>query len=201
MMRTVRREKIIQGVNMKTKIIMIVLTVMCMMCIFLLSSQTAAESDSMSVALTQKLIDIAGRISVPGTQAFVKKYIFNNAVRNYAHFAMFFLFGLVSAGAAFSVMKDRYVLPWACSLAFCAVWAVLDEVHQMFVPGRGCEMKDMKTDFAGILISTLLFTAVRGISALLNEREKRDTLQFDPGPYRLRLGSRRAGYAVLRKEG
>jgi len=33
------------------------------------------------------------------------------------------------------------------------VWAVLDEVHQHFVPGRQCDLADVLADIAGLLTS------------------------------------------------
>lgn len=41
---------------------------------------------------------------------------------------------------------------------FC--WAVLDEFHQSFVPGRDCSMADLLADWAGVLAGVMLFSAL-----------------------------------------
>ncbi|HOP26418.1 MAG TPA: VanZ family protein [Candidatus Sabulitectum sp.] len=41
---------------------------------------------------------------------------------------------------------------------FC--WAVLDEFHQSFVPGRDCSMADLLADWAGVLAGVFLFSAL-----------------------------------------
>ena len=59
----------------------------------------------------------------------------------------------------------------ACFLAWCigTAYAVTDEVHQFFVPGRSCELRDMCIDscgvIAGVLIGALVFR-------IWNNREK-----------------------------
>ncbi len=45
-------------------------------------------------------------------------------------------------------------------------WAVLDELHQSFVPGRDCSFQDLLADLTGILIAVWLF------SRLFTGREK-----------------------------
>ena len=37
-------------------------------------------------------------------------------------------------------------------------WALLDELHQSFVPGRDCSFHDVLADTAGLFISVLLFS-------------------------------------------
>lgn len=40
---------------------------------------------------------------------------------------------------------------WAISGILCFFYALSDEFHQAFVPGRSCEFSDLIADFAGIL--------------------------------------------------
>lgn len=37
-------------------------------------------------------------------------------------------------------------------------WAVLDEIHQFFVPGRFCSFQDVLADTAGLLLALWLFS-------------------------------------------
>jgi VanZ family protein len=40
------------------------------------------------------------------------------------------------------------------------VWALADEIHQSFVPGRNCSVQDFLADSVGLLAGILLFSAL-----------------------------------------
>ncbi len=40
------------------------------------------------------------------------------------------------------------------------VWAVLDEFHQSFVPGRDCSFQDVFADIAGLLLAVWIFSRI-----------------------------------------
>lgn len=48
----------------------------------------------------------------------------------------------------------RIVLPWAIG----TIYAISDEVHQLFVEGRSCELRDMLIDSAGVIAGVLLMS-------------------------------------------
>ncbi len=43
------------------------------------------------------------------------------------------------------------------SLIFCILYAITDEIHQLFVPGRGTEVTDVLIDGIGALIGIGLY--------------------------------------------
>ncbi len=44
---------------------------------------------------------------------------------------------------------------------FCGfVWAILDELHQSFVPGRDCSLQDIAADTVGLLLAIWLFSKI-----------------------------------------
>ncbi len=50
-------------------------------------------------------------------------------------------------------------------MAFSGIgWAVLDEIHQFFVPGRFCSFQDVLADTAGLLLALWLFSRLRSKS-------------------------------------
>ena len=84
-------------------------------------------------------------------------------MRKLAHFLIFAGLGFLSF-AAFSVdLPPRKAFPAALGLG--AARAVLDEVHQSFVPGRSCEFRDVCIDFAGVLLGAafllLIFSCIQ----------------------------------------
>ena len=55
--------------------------------------------------------------------------------------------------------------PYLLTLCLCIPFAALDEIHQLFVPGRNCDIVDFVFDVLGLVI----FTAV---SARMNRVER-----------------------------
>ena len=68
-------------------------------------------------------------------------------IRKAAHFTEYMLLGL---SLRWGIEKS---LP---ALSAGILYAVLDEIHQAFVPGRSCELRDICIDAAGVLAGVLL---------------------------------------------
>ena len=89
-------------------------------------------------------------------------------VRKTAHFAEFAVLGASLAvnmrdiarmrgiDAALSFSTTSFAVPWIAG----TFYAVTDEVHQMFVPGRSCELRDMVIDACGVAVGVLVMEMV-----------------------------------------
>jgi VanZ family protein len=73
-------------------------------------------------------------------------------VRKLAHFFLFFLLEML---VYFSIRSIKY------SFIFVSLYAILDELHQYFVPGRSCELRDMIIDISGCILAIILITLGR----------------------------------------
>lgn len=51
----------------------------------------------------------------------------------------------------------RTIIPWLIGTAY----AVTDEIHQMFVPGRSCELRDVAIDSCGLAAGILLCRIIK----------------------------------------
>lgn len=78
------------------------------------------------------------------------------AVRKTAHFSEYALLGFLTA-AAFHTYKLKRVCRWLLPPAVCLLYAVSDEVHQLFVPGRAGRALDVMIDSAGGIFGTAVF--------------------------------------------
>lgn len=80
-------------------------------------------------------------------------------VRKLAHFV---LFGTIGAAFTFALsFKLSGFKLFQLSFFLGAFMGVLDETHQMFVPGRGPQVKDVMIDSAGAFVGVLIiFTIV-----------------------------------------
>ena len=128
------------------------LVLLWMALIFRFSAQTADNSDQTSGGLIRLLLTWFDRgflsLSPEIQQLRVESLSF--VVRKSAHLCIFAGLGFLTF-AAFSVdLPPRRAFPAAVGLG--VLRAVLDEVHQSFVPGRSCELRDMCIDGAGVLL-------------------------------------------------
>jgi VanZ family protein len=67
------------------------------------------------------------------------------------------------AGLALALVLNADIFgkrPGRNMFCFGLAWAVADEIHQHFVPGRHCSVLDIAADAAGLMAGILLFTAL-----------------------------------------
>jgi VanZ family protein len=98
-------------------------------------------------------------------------------VRKLAHFAEFGLLGLLSTGLVVYVNRRKHWvkawLEWVIPIVFCLLYAISDEVHQIFSE-RGPSAKDVLLDFAGACFGICLIHGITGIvRAAIRRRRKR----------------------------
>ena len=72
------------------------------------------------------------------------------------HLIVFFLFNffLLAALKGTKKIKLRYVI---MIITISIIHAILDEIHQIFVPFRDASFRDIFTDTLGIFISTIIY--------------------------------------------
>ncbi len=76
-------------------------------------------------------------------------------VRTMAHFSEFACLSFFMNNL-FVAYREKLNPLFACTLSF--IYAITDEIHQIFVPGRACQFLDMMVDLAGIVSGMFVFT-------------------------------------------
>jgi VanZ family protein len=118
-------------------------------CLFILSTEI------FSAANTSRFIEPLLRLIFPAASGAAISTM-HGMVRKAAHFTNYgILFWLLIRGP----MAGR---PYA-ALGFCVFYALLDEGHQIFVPGRTASLYDVAIDSSGALFSRFLNAAVAEI--------------------------------------
>ena len=122
--------------------------------IFLFSAKTADASEQMSMGVTQWISKLVGISPAEaggfGNSLYDMLSVMDHYVRKTAHFLEYALLGvLVCRALGIDVKKKAHLL--GAALAFCSFYAVTDELHQYFVPGRSCQIKDVMIDSSGAL--------------------------------------------------
>lgn len=152
--------------NIKAKLLSVF---MWMAGIFMLSNEPASQSSVRS----GKLIDLLSDYAITGSDS-----ISTFLVRKSAHIFMFFILGVLLYVLLKSYKLSRYKqIGYSILIAFS--YAVIDEIHQAFVPGRSNEIRDVIIDTVGASLG--VFTAIgvqklyRGYRAKHPIRNKADT--------------------------
>ena len=113
------------------------------------------STSAFSAANTARIIDPLLRILIPGIST-ASVDVGHMLVRKLAHFTEYgILFWLLIRGP----MAERPYL----ALMLCVIYALTDEGHQVFVPGRTASLYDVALDSTGALFSHFLTTALAEI--------------------------------------
>lgn len=128
------------------RIIYTSLTVLWMIVIFTMSSQTAEISGGQSSIIAKIITEIF--INNPSTDLVE---IFETIIRKLCHFFEYaFLFVLIYNTIKSYGVKDKHKL---YSFLIVIMYAISDEIHQYFVPGRACRIIDVIIDISGAFFS------------------------------------------------
>ena len=156
------------------RIILIILTLSVMAIIFALSADTADESDAKSDAISDSIVyQILSNFDLTDEQieTLVRKCVV--IVRKTAHFLEYAVLGFLLASVFVSFgLKTKQNIP--LSFIIGALYAVSDEIHQYFVPGRSCQISDMLLDSAGVITGILFILAGFYIFKKIHTKKLRD---------------------------
>lgn len=144
--------------NKKVWLYLLRAILICLICFWLLiifcfSAQGSQQSGQASSNVTQTIIDItypnySTLDSQTQTDIFQKLHLF---IRKFAHFFNFFILGILSI-SFLSTYKIKKAYSSLISSCFCLLYAISDEIHQIFIPGRAGLVSDVCIDFFGSLL-------------------------------------------------
>ena len=73
-------------------------------------------------------------------------------IRKFAHILEFAIFTFFAAIFA-TTFDMKSLVRFSIVFVLCGIYALSDEIHQYFVPGRVCDIKDVALDVTGVFIS------------------------------------------------
>ncbi len=138
--------------NAVKRCVFLALSLVWMAVIFSFSAKTAAVSSEESGLVTQVVAAI-----MPQKLAESTANILETIIRKVAHFSEYTVLGIFVYGFFQQCVVQRRAA--FCTAAVCAVYAVSDEVHQLFVDGRACRVADMLIDSAGAICGIFIYIA------------------------------------------
>lgn len=141
------------------KVIKIILVLLWMVMIFLLSNEEAVQSSKKSDGLIIKSVELfTGKSLSDQEKEKVLKYLVF-PVRKCAHLSLYLILGIlvISLLREYMVINTKLVL---LSLLICFLYACSDEIHQLFVPGRSGEVRDVLIDTLGACLGVSFYYLV-----------------------------------------
>ena len=157
----------------KRKIVFLILSVICMVLIFMFSCHDADKSTEESHAVGM----VIGEVTQPDWDAWEPEtqveyaVSIDHPVRKTAHFLEYMALGFCFAGFWFDSKRrilTNVILPFIAG----ALYAVSDELHQLLVAGRAGMLTDVLLDSSGVLTGVLLITVVFCVYNRLKKRRK-----------------------------
>lgn len=98
--------------------------------------------------------------SVP-SDAFPKlEFEFSDKIVHMAIYFILFLTAYYSFNnqKKFKLLNENVIFT---SLVFSVLYGALDEVHQLFVPGRSCDIYDWLADVAGVILAIIFLLLIK----------------------------------------
>ena len=148
-----KRKKIKNNSILKIFVTIITITWMCI--IFAFSNQKANKSKDYSNSLVKStIVNIYKIFNNNPTEEEINNIIdtWDYPVRKMAHFTEYLILGiLIFCTLRLYNVKNIYIM-----ILLCYLYAVSDEVHQLFVVGRSCKIIDIMIDTLGSTIGILI---------------------------------------------
>ena len=153
----------------KIKVLSCLSTLIVMALIFSFSSQNGNESSEISQSFTIEIIRFAVRILHAGggneTAAVEAVHWF---IRKTAHFSIYAVLGISVMITVRVNTAARGAKAWLMTIGFCMLYAVSDEIHQLFSDGRTGRLLDVFIDTCGAAAGTACLVAAVKLRKRIN---------------------------------
>ena len=132
------------------------LVLIWMAIVFYFSSQSAQNSDKTSIGITEKILSIFIKNRTKRQEVILK---FNPMVRKMAHFVLYTIGGMLILNFIhiFNISEKHKLL---YSIFLGTIYAASDEIHQLFIEGRGGQVTDVILDAMGVATGVCIFLCV-----------------------------------------
>ncbi len=152
-------------------IISIVLVILWMITIFWFSSQVGDDSSATSGNTIRKIVKFFyTNITTENLELIVQTL--QPFVRKLAHFTIYTIGGFLLYNLSIQLkLKSKFIN----SLGFGILYAISDEIHQFFVPGRSCRIFDVFVDTCGLITGiTFYIIIIKIINRIMKRQESKD---------------------------
>lgn len=157
------------------RIIFAILTIATFITIFIFSNQNGEKSSYTSRGFTKKIIEIL-QLDKNLSESEKENLIENSQfiIRKLAHFTIYTIAGINIFGFVntFDMKKKNKILG---TLLVGIIYAILDEIHQMFSGDRTPAIRDVIIDSCGVLFGICIFLIFNKIIEMRKNKIHRNT--------------------------
>ena len=147
--------KLKNDTNKTKKILLLILVLIGCITIFCFSEFSAGESTKQSRGVTYNILKVLNRnkLSEKELTKFTKKV--NPVIRKIAHFSIYMILAIFTymfieeLNIKSKSEKERLRKNILYTCIFCIIYAIFDEIHQIYVPGRTGKAIDVIIDTLG----------------------------------------------------
>ena len=153
------------------RIISIILLIMTFIKIFDFSSQDGQTSSGLSRKVARKIVDIfpyTKNLSEKTKNKIVEKS--QPIIRKGAHFSIYMLVGIFIM-SFISTYKLHLKYKFSISILVGLLYAISDEIHQGFTPGRTPSPIDVGLDTCGVMLGIVLVLIAISVYKALTEKK------------------------------
>lgn len=119
-----------------------------MLLIFLMSSFDATESTNQSNFIVNIITNIFKIENIE---------LLSLIIRKLAHFTEYLILGFLTINM---LNKNDISKKYLLSILICIIYATSDEIHQILVPGRACQIRDVLIDSIGSITGVYLYKLI-----------------------------------------
>ncbi|MGL4607776.1 MAG: VanZ family protein [Eubacteriaceae bacterium] len=152
-----------EKINKKKSMLLWMVVIFWMMIIFYFSAQPATQSSELSggivEVLVRRVIPYFHTLSLEEQGKISLEWQF--IVRKTAHFLVYTILGALTMGATLKTDHIKKGFGQAgIAMTITLLYAISDEGHQVFVPGRSGEIRDVCLDFIGACMGILVIYCI-----------------------------------------
>lgn len=140
------------------KIIKMILIIAWMGVVFGFSNQGGTKSSSTSRKVTVAVVQSVSDKTIEENESLIEKT--EKVIRKLAHYTIYTVGGFLIMNYAYTTnlkLKEKVLY----SIAFGAGYAVTDELHQFFMPGRSARVFDVGIDTLGVITGIAIYVVIR----------------------------------------
>ena len=143
--------------------------------IFYLSHQPGSASSDLSSGIVAELLKFIDQVA-PSLE--INFESFHTFVRKNAHFIAYLLLSLLSLNAwrSSGLRGPKQLI---LGFGMCVLFAVTDEIHQLFIEGRSGEVRDVLIDSAGAALGTVIYIAVNKLCCFCKRKDRKKQVKME----------------------
>lgn len=161
------------NLNKKKRFLLDIIIILCWMgIVFTFSAQPGRNSTNLSGSIAEKIVNIVHRnddLTSKEKTELTKKY--NRVLRKLAHYTIYLLGGIAIISFINSLMNNKK-LTITLTILSGFVYALSDEIHQSFTPGRDPRITDVLIDTSGVITGVIIYIVILAIAKKTKKKNK-----------------------------